>query len=201
VERLYEQKRFQQDVKLMLSTIQEKTNSIQETISEEDCCILSEFDLLLKLVSDAQSVASSYYLESYLSPYTTEYNQIAKASSKLSEKRHGALIVVERKQPLVDILHNGVLIGAKFSQTLLETIFYPGNPLHDGAVLIQNDFIHSAGNILPVSNQTFQSKKLGTRHRAALGLSEMTDAIMIVVSEETGRITFAINGNLHVVKT
>lgn len=185
----------------MLQTILEKTKSIQETIPENDCCILSEFDSLLKLVSDAQNVTSSYYLESYLSPFTTEFNQIAKAATALSQKRHGALIVVERKQPLTEILHNGVLIGAKFSQPLLETIFYPGNPLHDGAVLIQNDYIHSAGNILPVSNQTFQNKKLGTRHRAALGLSEMTDAIMIVVSEETGRITFAMNGNLHVVKT
>ena len=83
------------------------------------------------------------------------------------------------------------------SSALLESIFYSGNPLHDGAVLIRNHEIISAANILPVSDRKSNVKKLGTRHRAALGISELTDALVLVVSEETGRATFALDGNLY----
>ena len=82
------------------------------------------------------------------------------------------------------------------TNSLLESIFYPGNPLHDGAVLIKGDKIYSAANVLPLSNVVLGGKKLGTRHRAALGLSEKSDALVLVVSEESGIISFAIDGSL-----
>ncbi|MFP3670953.1 diadenylate cyclase, partial [Priestia sp. SIMBA_032] len=80
---------------------------------------------------------------------------------------------------------------------LLESIFYPGNPLHDGAVLVKNNHIVSAANILPLTKSTEVDPELGTRHRAAIGLSEKSDALILVVSEETGRTSFALNGILY----
>jgi diadenylate cyclase len=118
----------------------------------------------------------------------------------LSERKHGALIVVQRQDTLSSLLSHGTMIQAKFSGSLLESIFYPGSPLHDGAVLIQDDKIVSAAHVLPLSNKEVEDdQKLGTRHRAALGLSELSDAIVIVVSEETGRASFALNGRLYVI--
>ena len=122
------------------------------------------------------------------------------AAQHLSEKKHGALIAVERKDNLDHYIHNGTIIDATISHTLLETVFYPGNPLHDGGVVVKKENIHSAGNIFPLTDITIQNKNHGTRHRAAIGLSERTDAVVIVISEETGRISFAINGNLYVVR-
>jgi DNA integrity scanning protein DisA with diadenylate cyclase activity len=80
---------------------------------------------------------------------------------------------------------------------LIESIFYPRNPLHDGAILIRSDHIVSATNVLPLSDKKINGRKLGTRHRAALGLTEKCDALVLIVSEETGKITFSINGNLY----
>lgn len=197
---VYEDKQYQSDIGRYIKEIEAQTMVIQDTLTEMNCCILSDFEKLQKLVSDAQSLASSYYLQSYLSPYTKEFRQISSAVHQLSEKRHGALIIIERKQPLDTFIHNGVAVGANISHTLLETIFFPGNPLHDGGTLVKNETIVSASNILPLSNSVINGKKLGTRHRAAIGLTEKTDAVVIVVSEETGKITFAVDGELYVVK-
>ncbi|MDZ5473746.1 sporulation-specific diadenylate cyclase CdaS [Bacillus sp. 31A1R] len=197
---VYEDKQYQSDINRYLKEMDTQILKIQDTLAEMNCCILSDFEKLHHLVTDAQGLASSYYLQSYLSPYTKEFGQISLAVNLLSEKRHGALIIIERKQPLDEWIHNGTKVGAKVSHTLLETIFYPGNPLHDGGTLIKEDVIVSASNILPLSKNVINGKKLGTRHRAAIGLTEKTDAIVIVVSEETGKITFALNGELYVVK-
>lgn len=97
-------------------------------------------------------------------------------------------------------IHNGIQIDARVSQALIETIFYPGGPVHDGGTLIRGDIIISAGNILPLTNREVNGRVLGTRHRAALGLSELTDAVILVVSEESGRISFAYKGELFVVR-
>lgn len=119
----------------------------------------------------------------------------------LSKLKHGALIVVERGDSIETIIQKGTTIGAMITPKLLESIFYPGNPLHDGAVLIRANVVVSAANVLPLTKKVFDGKKLGTRHRAALGISEQSDALALVVSEETGQISFALNGNLYPINT
>ena len=104
---------------------------------------------------------------------------------------------MERSEPLDLIIQKGTYIGATLSPALLESIFYPGNPLHDGAVLIRENQVVSAANVLPLTKTVISGKKLGTRHRAAIGLSEQSDALVLVVSEETGKISFAFNGKLY----
>jgi len=116
-------------------------------------------------------------------------------------RRHGGLIVIEREDPIKSLIQPGVHIGAELTHSLLEAIFFPGNPLHDGAVLVNRNQIDSAANVLPLSELYTGEKKLGTRHRAALGLSEVSDALIMVVSEETGRISFAFKGSLYPITT
>lgn len=123
-------------------------------------------------------------------------SNIAKAAINMSEQKVGALIVVEGRTPLGEILATGSEIGAVVSAPLLENIFFPKAPLHDGAVVIRENRIQSAGCILPLS-QSSLSSELGTRHRAALGMSEISDALVVVVSEETGKISMARNGVLE----
>ncbi len=114
----------------------------------------------------------------------------------LSNKRKGALIVLEREVGLNDILETGIILNSEFSPELLYTIFIPDSPLHDGAVIIRGDKIMGANCILPLSERKDINKSLGTRHRAALGLSEQTDAIAIIVSEETGNVSITLDGKI-----
>lgn len=109
--------------------------------------------------------------------------------------------MVERKNQLDSFIRTGIPIGATLTHSLLESIFYPGNPLHDGAVLVRTNQIMSATNVLPLSKRVLGEKKLGTRHRAALGLTEISDALVLVVSEETGRVSFAVDGKLYPITT
>ncbi len=123
--------------------------------------------------------------------------EIVEAAQEMSERHIGALIVIRRNQDIRMTIETGVPIQGKVTKELLLTIFHPRSPLHDGAVVIYNDVIEAAGCILPLSSVAkYRGKTLGTRHRAALGLSEQTDALVIVVSEETGRISLAEAGNL-----
>ena len=103
---------------------------------------------------------------------------------------------MERGVGLSDIVSTGIMIDAKISSSLLQNIFFPNSPLHDGAVIIQKERVVSAGCILPLSDSVNLSKELGTRHRAALGMVEHADALVIIVSEETGAISMAMNGKL-----
>jgi diadenylate cyclase len=112
----------------------------------------------------------------------------------LIEKKWGALIVIQRETGLRSYKESGTPLKAEVSTGLLLSIFNPGSPLHDGAVIIQNDIIESAGCILPLSESTTINPGMGTRHRAGLGLSEETDAIIILVSEETARVSIAEDG-------
>ena len=114
----------------------------------------------------------------------------------MAKERIGALIVIQKKSRLGDVMESGTILNARVSAELIENIFMPGAPLHDGAVLIADDIIMSAGCILPVSTNPDLSSDLGTRHRAALGLSELTDAMVVIVSEETGIISIAEDGKL-----
>lgn len=122
--------------------------------------------------------------------------EIVQAIDYLKRSHIGALIIVERDQSLSEYIQKSKKIYADISSELLISIFFPNNPLHDGGVIIQGDKITSAGAVFPTSDNIKISKRLGTRHRAALGISEQTDCISIVVSEETGRLSLAIGGEL-----
>lgn len=121
---------------------------------------------------------------------------VALAASNMSESRTGALIVMERMTRLGEFISTGTMLDANVSSSLLENIFVPNTPLHDGAVIIRKNKIVTAGCLLPLTANNNISRDLGTRHRAAIGLSEVTDAVIIVVSEETGKISIALNGSL-----
>ena len=120
-----------------------------------------------------------------------------KSVSYMAKRRIGALISIERETGLFEYVETGIKMNADISSELLINIFIPNTPLHDGAVIVQKNKISASACYLPLSESAFISKELGTRHRAALGLSEVTDAITIVVSEETGAISITANGTLH----
>ncbi|WP_010631747.1 diadenylate cyclase CdaA [Sporolactobacillus vineae] len=121
---------------------------------------------------------------------------IVKASVYMSKRRIGALMSIERKTGLNDYVETGIPINGHLTFQLLVNIFIPNTPLHDGAVVIRGNEIAAAACYLPLSESPFISKELGTRHRAAMGVSEVTDALTVVVSEETGGITVTKNGEL-----
>ncbi|AIY80725.1 TIGR00159 family protein [Clostridium botulinum] len=123
-------------------------------------------------------------------------NEIVNAVHNLSETKTGALIVMEQKTGLAEIVSSGTILDANVSSNLLENIFVVNTPLHDGATIIRNNKILASGCVLPLTNNNNINKKLGTRHRAGLGLSEVSDALIIIVSEETGVVSLAINGKL-----
>lgn len=123
--------------------------------------------------------------------------EIVNAMETLKKERIGALMVIERDNSLSDYIERSKKIYADISSELLVSIFFPNNPLHDGGVIIQGDKITSAGAVFPTSDNLKISKRLGTRHRAALGISETGDCIALIVSEETGRLSVAINGELN----
>lgn len=124
-------------------------------------------------------------------------HRLVDAVDDFSSTRTGALIVIERETMLNDIIETGVVIDAEMSVRLLGNLFYEGSPLHDGAVIIRGIKVYAASCVLPLTERQNIGKNLGTRHRAALGLSEVTDAFVIVVSEETGAISVAQNGEFR----
>jgi len=123
-------------------------------------------------------------------------DEVTDAVERLSRSSTGAIIVVERDVPLGDYIETGTPLNAKVSGDLLATIFTPYSPLHDGAVIIRGDSIIGAGCILPLSQAPIEDRSLGTRHRAALGMAEESDALVVVVSEETGTISIASAASL-----
>ncbi len=122
---------------------------------------------------------------------------ITKATDYMAKRRIGALISIERQTGMGDYVETGIPLNSAISSELLINIFIPNTPLHDGAVIIQRNQVAAAACYLPLSESPFISKELGTRHRAALGISEVTDSITIVVSEETGSVSLTKNGELH----
>ncbi len=123
--------------------------------------------------------------------------EVAKSVTYMAKRRIGALIVIERDTGLNDYVETGIQIDGKVSSELLINIFIPNTPLHDGAVIIRKDTIMAAGCYLPLSENPSISKELGTRHRAAIGMSEVSDGLSIVVSEETGIVSLANNGEVR----
>ena len=122
---------------------------------------------------------------------------IVMACMNMARRKVGALIVIERNIPLDDIVATGDVIDAAINQRLIENIFFKNSPLHDGAMVIARKRIKAAGCILPVSHNVDIPKELGLRHRAAMGISQESDAIAVVCSEETGRMSVAVNGNFQ----
>lgn len=123
-------------------------------------------------------------------------HMLVDAADDFSSTRTGALIAIEQETTLADIIETGVVIDGEMSVRLLGNLFYEGSPLHDGAVIIRGNKVYAASCVLPLTSRQDIGKNLGTRHRAGLGLSEVSDAFIIIVSEETGAISVARNGEL-----
>ncbi len=123
-------------------------------------------------------------------------NKICKAAGQMQKTKTGALIVFERKTQLGEIINTGTVVDAEVSESLINNIFFPKSPLHDGAVIVRDGRIFAASCILPLTQSTDFSSQLGTRHRAAIGMTENSDAIVLIVSEETGIISVAFNGQI-----
>lgn len=123
-------------------------------------------------------------------------DKICKAAGFMQEKKIGALIVFERETQLGEIINTGTITDAAASVSVVNNIFFPKSPLHDGAVIVRNGRIYAAGCILPLSQVDLSSSSMGTRHRAAIGMSENSDAVVLVVSEETGMISIAEGGKI-----
>ena len=128
--------------------------------------------------------------------HSDQVSEMVRALTNMARKRIGALIVIERQTSLSDIAESGTHIDAEISDPLIENIFEPNTPLHDGAVIIRNERILAAACILQLSDNYSISRELGTRHRAAIGMTESTDAVTLIVSEETGIISMAREGRL-----
>ncbi|MEC7984178.1 MAG: diadenylate cyclase, partial [Myxococcota bacterium] len=126
--------------------------------------------------------------------------EVIKVSFFLAKRRQGALIAIERRASLTEYVETATQLDAKVNIELLQAIFLPNSPLHDGAIIIQKNRIASAQSYLPLSTSKNIHKWYGTRHRAAIGLTEMTDAIVVVVSEERGTVAMAQNGHLNVLR-
>ena len=124
-------------------------------------------------------------------------NAITTACSALSNQRIGALIVFELRTGLSDFIESGIVIDADISSSLLINIFIPNTPLHDGAVIIKDYRVKAASCFLPLTDNSHLSQDIGTRHRAAIGVTERSDAIAIIVSEETGHLSYALEGRLY----
>lgn len=127
---------------------------------------------------------------------TRVVQEVCKSVTYMAKRRIGALIVIERETGLNDFVETGIAINGRVSSELLINIFIPNTPLHDGAVIMRKDVILAAACYLPLSENNSISKELGTRHRAAIGVSEVSDGMSIIVSEETGQVSFAANGEM-----
>ncbi|MBX2996076.1 MAG: diadenylate cyclase CdaA [Bdellovibrionaceae bacterium] len=138
-------------------------------------------------LSDVSSVQETHVIE-----------EIVKAAFALAQRGYGALIVIEKEIMIDYHIEFGTDVDAKVSSELLTSIFHPTSPIHDGAVLIRAGKVHSAGNFLPLSKNPVLDKNLGTRHRAAIGLTEETDAIVVIVSEENRSVAIVQGGHLNV---
>lgn len=143
-----------------------------------------------------------WYFKKNKDPYDVKckelINVISDSVLSLSDEKMGALIVLERKTKLGDVISTGTVLKAKPSVPLVCNIFFNKSPLHDGALIIRDGVLHAGGCILPLTKSQRLSRSLGTRHRAAVGISENSDAVAVVVSEETGNISIAVNGGLQV---
>ncbi|MFS0656192.1 sporulation-specific diadenylate cyclase CdaS [Bacillus sp. 179-C3.3 HS] len=194
--RTNEEATFKTEMKTHLIQIEMDTNKIIESIDQTDQCLLCELESLHDQFNAMHAEASSFYLQSYMEEFTPAFAEFSIAIEQLSKQKHGALIVIQRRDEVENFIQKGTPLHARISASLIESIFYPGNPLHDGALLVKENTLVSAANLLPLTSKKV-NPSLGTRHRAAIGLSGMTDALVLVVSEETGKMSFAKEGVLY----
>lgn len=143
-----------------------------------------------KSSSDQKAIA-------YNEKVVTATNEICRAVSDMSDKKVGAIMVFEKETPLGEIIETGTILDAEITSELVGNVFYPKSPLHDGAAIVRNCKLYAAGCILPLTSKHNISSDLGTRHRASIGMSEQSDALVLVVSEETGAISIARGGKLQ----
>lgn len=188
---------MKEQIKTHLHEIIDGLHSIIRQMDNDETCMLNSLEQIQHSFSRIQATAGTFYLNCFLSPFTSKFNELSIALQHLSENKIGALIVVERNEPVEGLIRHGISIGAPVSNALLEAIFYPGNPLHDGAVWIQGDRIMAAAGVLPLSASLVDKQKFGTRHRAALGMSERSDAIVLIVSEESGSASLCTGGHMY----
>jgi len=161
--------------------------------------LLERVSQLRAALGEIERSLQEKHLRCCVFPQISGAEEISKVALQLSVKRIGALIAVEQKMSLEDYTKTGAVINAELNATLLLSLFYPGNPLHDGAVIIRKKKILAGGCILPLSadHGAFKAKGLGTRHRAGVGLTQVSDAVVFIVSEETGKISVAVGGHLY----
>ncbi len=164
--------------------------------------IFHSFTNLRETTDEVESLLLTYQFENCLLPSLGHFEGVVEALNRLVKRKHGALMVIERRDDLSPYICTGTPIDAVITAPLIETIFHPGNPLHDGAVIIRQNRIAAAGCVLPLSQKTLfeHGQPMGMRHRSALGLTEQTDALIIVVSEETQRISLAMGSHLYRLK-
>lgn len=180
-----------------------QTKMTQQSLPPSGRCEVSGFLLdrvsrLRAALVEIERSLQEKHLSCCVFPELGRPEEITKTLFQLSVRRIGALIAVERQMTLHDYVKTGTLIDAELSAALLLSLFYPGNPLHDGAVIIRQGRIIAGGCILPLSadHDTFKAMGLGTRHRAGVGLSQVSDAMVFIVSEETGIISIAVRGRM-----
>lgn len=154
-----------------------------------------ELRRILERVGRTKLTASQLFDEQE-SVQAESIDKICKAAGFMQEKKIGALIVFERETQLGEIINTGTIVDAATSVSVVNNIFFPKSPLHDGAVIVRNGRIYAAGCILPLSQLDLSSSSMGTRHRAAIGMSENSDSVVLVVSEETGTISIAEGGKI-----
>ena len=199
-DKLIEEKAFKEK----LEELKRRIGHLYEIIpSLKQCSHLSDhlqevFELREGLNQIEQGLLNTH-LRCCISPSIKIPGEVVLSVSKLSAKRHGAIIAVQQEDNLDDYFQGGVIIDAVVSAPILESIFYPGSQLHDGAVFIRNTRVIKAGCLLPFAPAPsgLEALGLGTRHQAAVGLSQVSDALVIVVSEEKGWISLALRGRLY----
>jgi len=191
-------------IKEKLEDLKSRIAQVHEMLeSANECSDLSNF--LQKLyeiregLNQLEQVLLQTHLRSCISPKIKVPHEVVVAVSSLSKKRHGAIIVIEQEDIVDEHLKGGVVVGAAVSAPVIESVFYPGSPLHDGAVVIRDGHIVKASCLLPLAPHASELEDLGlaTRHQAAIGLSKVSDALIIVVSEEKGWVSLAIQGQLY----
>ena len=159
--------------------------------------MIFQHDIRRALLSFSRNrVAAKGDLDQHETESDSVLNQIADACHALSERRNGALIVIQREMSLDHFMGVGTQIDAKVTSEIITSIFLPYSPIHDGAVIIQQGKLTQAGCFLPLTQNPDVAKELGTRHRAAIGLTELVDALVIVVSEETGSVSVVSGGRI-----
>ena len=160
--------------------------------------LLLQITRLRDALGEIQKLIQEKHLTCCIFPRFHGAPEIARAMRELSIRRIGALIALEQEMNLDDYVRSGTVLNAELSASLLLSLFYPGNPLHDGAVIIRGNSVVAAGCVLPLSadHTTFKLKNIGMRHRAGVGLSQVSDAVVFILSEETGTISMATAGQL-----